>query len=95
MVQRLLLKVGYYSIFETKSNEDIKYVVDNGKTLFIKRFNKYVSNPYRDVKPFNTLLLAKEYVMKKLEKKTKEKKKENRKVTEITLPNIDERGIIG
>lgn len=75
MEQKLLVKVGYYSIYEKKLPNETKYVVDNGKTLFIKRFNKLVSNPYRDIREFKTLVKAKEYAKKKILKSTKEKKK--------------------
>jgi len=75
MDSQLLLKIGYYSIFESKSASGTKYTIDNGKTLFIKRFNKIIANPYRDVKDFNNLDKAKKYIEKKLQKKYKDKKK--------------------
>jgi hypothetical protein len=75
MAQVLLQKIGYYSIYEEKVYKGIKYTVDSGKTLYVARFKKTIVNPYRDVKDFKTLEEAKEYVNKKLKKKTKEKKK--------------------
>ncbi len=75
MSQELLLKIGYYSIYEIKTPKGVKYQVDSGKTIFIERFKKYVVNPYRDVKEFRTLDKAKDYVNLKLVKKSQEKKK--------------------
>lgn len=75
MSQVLLMKMGYYSIFENKTTKGVKYVVDSGKTLYVARFKKYIINPYRDVKEFKTLERAKDYVGLKLVKKTQEKKK--------------------
>ena len=75
MSQKLLLKIGYYSIFEIKTLKGVKYQVDSGKTIFIERFKKVVANPYRDVKEFRTLDRAKDYVNLKLVKKSQDKKK--------------------
>ena len=75
MAQELLMKMGYYSIYENKTSKGIKYVVDSGKTLYVARFKKYIINPYRDVKEFKTLDKAKEYVGLKLVKKSQDKKK--------------------
>ncbi len=75
MSQELLLKIGYYSIYIEKTIKGTKYVVDNGKTLYVARFKKYIVNPYRDVKEFKSLDKAKEYVNLKLVKKTQDKKK--------------------
>jgi hypothetical protein len=69
MSQKLLLKIGYYSIFEIKTLKGVKYQVDSGKTIFIERFKKVVANPYRDVKEFRTLDKAKDYVNLKLVKR--------------------------
>lgn len=75
MSQQLLMKIGYYSIFEIKTPKGIKYQIDNGKTIYIERFKKYVINPYRDVKEFRTLDKAKDYIKLKLVKKSQDKKK--------------------
>jgi hypothetical protein len=75
MANELLLKIGYYSIYQNKTNRGIKYVVDSGKTIHIARFNKTVVNPYRDVKEFTSLDKAKDYVGLKLVKKSQDKKK--------------------
>lgn len=75
MKETLLLKIGYYSVFELKTTKGITYKVDSGKTIHIKRFNKIIINPYRDLKEFDTLELAKKYVKLKLSKKKKEKTK--------------------
>ena len=75
MSQELLLKMGYYSIFQNETLKGTKYVVDSGKTLKVGRFKKVIMNPYRDVKEFKTLGKAKDYVTSKLAKKSKDKKK--------------------
>ena len=75
MAQELLMKMGYYSIYEDKSSRETKYVVDSGKTLYVARFKKYIVNPYRDVKEFKSLEKAKDYVGLKLVKKSQDKKK--------------------
>jgi hypothetical protein len=75
MAQELVLKIGYYSIYCSKTPKTTKYIVDSGKTIFIVRFKKYIVNPYRDVKEFKNLEKAKDYVNLKLTKKTQEKKK--------------------
>jgi DNA-binding Lrp family transcriptional regulator len=75
MAQELLMKMGYYSIYEDKSSRGTKYVVDSGKTLYVARFKKYIVNPYRDVKEFKSLEKAKDYVGLKLVKKSQDKKK--------------------
>ena len=72
MAQELLMKMGYYSIYENKTSKGVKYVVDSGKTLYVARFKKYIINPYRDVKEFKTLDKAKEYVGLKLVKKSQD-----------------------
>ena len=33
MANELLLKIGYYSIYQNKTNRGIKYIVDSGKTI--------------------------------------------------------------
>lgn len=68
---KLITKMGFYSIYEDKG----RYVADSGKIIYSKRFKKYYPNPYRDVKDFNTIESAKEYVFKKLSKHTKDKEK--------------------
>jgi len=75
MIDNLVKKIGYYSIYETKKNIKKKYRVDSGETLHLARFNKTITNPYRDVKNFETLAAATSYIKKKLNKKAKAKKK--------------------
>jgi hypothetical protein len=70
-----ILKMGFYSFYEKKSTTGKKYVVDSGKLIYSKRFKKYSSNPYRDVKEFTNMEDAKKYVLKKLSKHTETKKK--------------------
>ena len=58
----------------------IIYRVDSGKTIFIARFNKYIINPYRDIREFGSMEEAKKYVTKKLAKRSIEKKKKLKKI---------------
>ena len=74
-MEKELMKMGYYTIYQVTTKDKIKYKVDSGKTLYIARFKKYVVNPYRDVKEFTSLEKAKEYVGLRLVKKSQEKKK--------------------
>ena len=80
MSEELILKIGYYSIYEVRTPKTKKYIVDSGKTIFIKRFKEYIINPYRDLKEFKTLDKAKEYVKLKLVKKSKDTKKKLDKI---------------
>lgn len=75
-MEKILFKKGYYTIYEINKKGKTTYKVDNGKILFVARFNKYIPNPYRDVKEFKTLDSATKYVDKKLmvSKQTKKKK---------------------
>jgi len=73
MSQKLLLKMGYYSIFLNQITK--KYVVDSGKTIKLKSLSKIVINTNRDVKEFDELAEAKSYITKKLDKSKKRKAK--------------------
>ena len=64
-MEKLLLKKGYYEIYEVTVRGKTKYRVDSGKVIFIARYKKYIANPYRDLKEFTTLEKAKDYVGKK------------------------------
>lgn len=75
MQEKFLFKVGYYSFYEINLKTTIKYKVDSGKTIPLKRFNKVVPNKYRDIKEFDILDDAKKYVNKKLAKHSLDKKK--------------------
>ncbi len=70
-----ILKMGFYSFYEKKIGTKKKIVVDSGKLIYSQRFKKYLPNPYRDIKEFNTIDDAKTYVFKKLSKHTKDKQK--------------------
>jgi len=78
MSEKLLLKMGYYSIYLNDVTN--KVVVDSGKTINLKFLNKIVINKNRDVKEFNNLDDAKAYVKKKLDKSTKKKVKKLKKL---------------
>lgn len=75
-MEKILQKRGYYTIYEKKIGNTTTYKVDNGKTLFVAKFNKIIPNPYRDIKEFKTLKGATNYIDRKLKKgkKIKEKK---------------------
>lgn len=75
MSEKLVCKVGYYSIYEVKTIKTVKYRIDSGKTIFLAFLNKSVVNKNRIVKDFTTLELAKEYTKKKTTKSLKVKKK--------------------
>jgi hypothetical protein len=75
MEKKLITKVGYYSIYEIKKLNGIVYEIDNGKLLYVKRYKKYIPNPYRVVKEFKKLEQAIKFSKKGLEKQNKSKKK--------------------
>lgn len=79
-MDRLLLKVGFYSIYERVTSNRKQYVVDNGKIIYSNRFKKYFPNPNRDVKEFNNLDDAKNYAQKKITKHSQNKKKKIEKL---------------
>ena len=78
MSQKLLFKVGYYSVFFNELTNT--YVVDNGKTINLKWLNKVVINTNRDVKEFKDVELAKSYAKKKIDKSKKRKIKILKKI---------------
>lgn len=80
MSDKLIFKIGYYSVLEKKTTKGVKYVADSGKTIYVENLKKYVINRNRDVKEFTSLDKLKEYVQKKLNKKTKEKEKKLSKI---------------
>lgn len=80
MSQKLLYKIGYYSVYEEKTIKGVKYVADSGKTIYIDRLKKYIINQNRDLKEFKTLEKLREYVQSKLNKKSKEKEKKLSKI---------------
>ena len=75
MTEKELKKIGYYTIYEIKNDIKYTYRIDSGKTLFLARYHKFIINPYRDIKEFDTLDSAEVYIKKKLSKKIKTKKK--------------------
>jgi hypothetical protein len=68
-------KMGYYEINKIVSGTKVSYEVDSGQYLFVARFKKYIVNPYRDRKEFNTLEKAKQYITIKLGKQKTRKEK--------------------
>ena len=75
MSEKILFKIGYYEIYEEKTPLGVIFVADSGKTLHVKRFNKIILNPYRDVKKFKNVDDAKLYVKKKIKTSLKKKEK--------------------
>jgi len=80
MSDKLIFKMGYYSVYEKKTIKGIKYVADSGKTIYIKRLKKNIINHNRDIKEFKKLDKLKEYVQYQLNKKSKEKEKKLSKI---------------
>jgi nitrogenase molybdenum-iron protein alpha/beta subunit len=80
MSDKLLFKIGYYSVFEKKTTKGIIYIADSGKTIYLERLKKYIINPNRDLKEFKTVEKLREYVQTKLNKKSKEKEKKLSKI---------------
>ena len=78
MSQKLLLKMGYYSIYSNEVTN--KVVVDSGKTINLKGLHKIVVNTNRDIKEFKDVDTAKVYVKKKLDKNKKKKVKTLKKL---------------
>ena len=75
MTEKIITKIGYYEIYEEKTPTGVKFVADSGKTILLKRFNKVILNPYRDVKKFKTVDEAKTYAKKKIKTSLKKKEK--------------------
>ena len=74
-MEKLLYKKGYYSIYQVVKKGQTTFKVDSGKTLFVKRFNKVIPNPYRDIKEFENIKDAEFYVGLKMVEGNQEKKK--------------------
>lgn len=79
-MEKFILKLGYYSIYEVIEEDKIRYKVDSGALLYLAKFNKTIENPYRDIKFFDNVEKAKTYVTNILEK---QKKKKNVKVRKL------------
>lgn len=79
-MEKFILKVGYYSVYEINDGCSIKYKVDSGSILYLARFNKTIDNPYRDIKTFDSLDKAKGYVKAVL---AKQKKKKTAKIAKL------------
>jgi nitrogenase molybdenum-iron protein alpha/beta subunit len=77
MSKKLVKKIGYFNITEIKTNTMTTYEVDSGKLLYLKKYKKYVANPYRITKEFKTIKQAIDFSKKNLEKNNKEKIKRN------------------
>lgn len=76
IMKKLVKQLGFYKIFEEKNANITKYTVDNGKILYSAKFKKNIANPYRDIKEFNNMKKAEDYVLEKLKKhKIKKEKK--------------------
>lgn len=69
-------KIGYFTV----SNEDGKYIVDSGKTIFLPKFNKTIINKNRILKNFKTYEGAVKFIKRQLSKHKKEKQKKTSKI---------------
>ena len=74
-MDKLILKVGFYSIYERVTVKNKVFVADSGKIIYSNRFKKYFPNPNRDVKEFKNLEDAKKYAQNKITKHSMNKKK--------------------
>ena len=63
-MDKLVGKIGYFSLYEVTIGKNKKYRVDSGKTIFLDFLGKSVENKNRVVKDFVTLEKAKEYATK-------------------------------
>jgi hypothetical protein len=77
MEKKFIKKIGYFNINEIKKNGVTLYEVDSGKLLYVKKYKKYIPNPYRVIKEFKTINQAINFSKKNLEKQNKEKTKRN------------------
>lgn len=73
MLKKSLKKIGYYEIFEVNSDKNVSFLIDSGKVIYSKKLKKFIINPYRDVKNFDTLIEAETYIKSKLNKRKKTK----------------------
>lgn len=80
MSNKLLFKIGYYSVYEKKTVKGVVYIADSGLTIYLDNLKKHIINRNRDVKEFNSLDKLKEYVQKKLNKKKKQKESKLSKI---------------
>jgi DNA-binding Lrp family transcriptional regulator len=79
-MDKLILKVGFYSIYERVTTKNKVFVADSGKIIYSNRFKKYFPNPNRDVKEFKNLEDAKKYAQNKITKHSMNKKKKLEKL---------------
>jgi len=80
MSDKLIFKMGYYSVYERKTSKGVTYVADSGKTIYLQNLKKYIINKNRDVKESNSVEKIKKYIQSKLDKKSKEKEKKLNKI---------------
>ncbi len=80
MSDKLIFKMGYYSVYERKTSKGITYVADSGKTIYLQNLKKYIINKNRDVKESDSVEKIKKYIQSKLDKKSKEKEKKLSKI---------------
>lgn len=79
-MDKLILKVGFYSIYEKTTQKGKIYVTDNGKTVYSVKYKKYYPNLNREIKEFNNLEDAKKHAFKKIKKYSIEKEKKIEKL---------------
>lgn len=74
-MDKLILKIGFYSIYEKTKEKSKVFVIDNGKTIYSIKYKKHFPNPNREVKEFLKLEDAKKYAIKKIKKYSLDKEK--------------------
>lgn len=76
MIEKKKTKLGFYTITKILTEGKPMYRIDNGKTIYIARFKKYIYNSNHEIKDFGSLKKAKDYIKLKLKdyKGSKEKK---------------------
>ena len=74
-MDKLVLKIGYFSIYEVIVSNKKKYRLDSGGTIYLDYLNKTVPNKNRITKDFTTLDKAREFATKKMKAGIKKKNK--------------------
>jgi nitrogenase molybdenum-iron protein alpha/beta subunit len=92
MSEKLIEKIGYFSIYEITGVKTTKYRIDSGKMIYLEFLNKSVENKNRIVKDFTDLDKAKLYAKNKMVKSLKAKKKKVSKLPkDLYLVLIEEK----
>ncbi len=71
--KKVIKKIGFYKIYKTSNVSNVKYIIDNGKLIYSKRYKKYLPNENWESKEFIDLDKANEYCKNKLKNYNKNK----------------------